>query len=130
MKILQIATPQQPVFAAFALRNKKNVPVIEIVPVLFFGLIPITKGPEGKMIENEATIEPLVYNFQGAGATIATSHKNFLGIEVRDKGPTTAHKDWNKELISFVAQEERQDSAPITPEVKIQNKPAITEKER
>lgn len=100
MKILQIATPQHPTFAHYAVQNKKKAWIIERVPVMFFGLIPV-KSDDGK--GQETTVEPLVYNYQKAGCSIATSYKNFLGIDILTD-PKQAHRDYGKELIAFVAE--------------------------
>lgn len=103
MKILQIATPSQPTFAAFAVKNKKNAWVLERLPVVFFGLIPITNGPDEKIITNENTIEPLVFNLStNPGTSIASIQPNFLGIEVMSS-PNSLPKDWSKELITYIA---------------------------
>lgn len=112
MKILQIATPAQATFAAFAVKNKKGAWVVERLPVVFFGLIPVTDGPEGKPRHNDNTVEPLV--FAGNSAIVASTKQGYLGIDVMATA-NAVPRDWSKELIAFIASVEAGPKPPAPP---------------
>ncbi len=104
MKINQIATPLHQVFASYAVQNKKKAWIVETQPVLFFGLIP--SG------QSESSVEALVYNYNKPGISVATAYDNFLGLDIITK-PNQPPKDFNKELIAYIALVEKRAAEPI-----------------
>lgn len=101
MKILSIEAPMINAIAMFCIKNKKGAWTLVRHPVLFFGLVQSGSIPVG--VPAEATVEPLVYNFQGKGASVATSHANYLGMEFEGY---PSGMNWETEAAKYAKEQE------------------------